>query len=114
MMVSSPARYLSRQRRSIFGIICVLRPGHEEEENPMQADDILVQVKSNDEPPHGWIVLPLVRRQVITGIAGWIFGIFMGLGLFVAIAFTVIPYNYQHGTAAAIFTSLLLAILRCI
>jgi hypothetical protein len=77
----------------------------------MEADNILMRVKSSDEPPHGWIILPLVRRQVMTGIAGWVFGIFMGLGLFIAVALTVIPYNYQHGTAAAIFTSILLAVL---
>jgi len=77
----------------------------------MEADDILMRVKSSDEPPHGWVILPLVRRQVMTGIAGWVFGIFMGLGLFIAVALTVIPSNYKQGTAAAIFTSILLAIL---
>jgi hypothetical protein len=77
----------------------------------MEADDILMRVKSSDEPPHGWIVLPLLRRQVATGIGGWVFGALLGLGLFIGVALAVIPSNYQLGTAAAIFTSLFLAIL---
>lgn len=77
----------------------------------MEVDEILMRAKSSDGPPHGWIVLPLDRRQVITGIVGWVFGIFIGLGLFVAVALTVIPNNYQHGAAAAIITSLFLGIL---
>jgi hypothetical protein len=77
----------------------------------MEADEILTRAKSSDGPPHGWIVLTLVRRQVITGIVGWVFGIFIGLGLFVAVAFTVIPNNYQHGATPAVLTSLFLGIL---
>ena len=77
----------------------------------MEADDILMRVKSSDGPPHGWIILPLVRRQVMTGIGGWVLGAILGLGLFIPVALTVIPSNYQLGTAPAIFTSLLLAIL---
>ncbi len=77
----------------------------------MEADDILMQAKSSDGPPYGWILLPLSRRQVMTGIGGWVFGILMGLGLFTAVAFTVIPGNYQIGTAAAVITSILLAAL---
>ena len=77
----------------------------------MEADDILMQAKSSDGPPHGWVILPLVRRQVMTGIGGWVFGAILGLGLFIPVALTVIPSNYQAGIAPAIFTSILLAIL---
>ena len=77
----------------------------------MEADDVLMQAKSSGEPPHGWIILPLVRSQVMTGIGGWILGAILGLGLFIPIALTVIPSNYQHGAAGAVFTSILLGIL---
>jgi hypothetical protein len=77
----------------------------------MEADDILTRAKASDEPPHGWVILPLLRRQVMTGIGGWILGTIIGIGLFIPVALTVIPVNYQHGVAAAIFTSILLALL---
>jgi hypothetical protein len=77
----------------------------------MEADEILAQAKASPEAPHGWIVLPLSRRNLTIGILGWIFGIFLGLGLFVGIAFIVIPANYQHGIGPAIFSTILLAIL---
>ena len=77
----------------------------------MEVDDILMQAKSSDGPPHGWVILPLVRSQVMTGIGGWILGAILGLGLFIPVALTVIPSNYQHGAAGAVFTSVLLAIL---
>ena len=77
----------------------------------MEAEDILTRAKSSNEPPQGWIVLPLLRNQVRTGIGGWILGAILGIGLFIPIALTVIPSNYQHGAAGAVFTSILLAIL---
>jgi|SRR5579884_2184151 len=77
----------------------------------MEAEDILTRAKSSDGAPHGWVILPLARSQVMTGIGGWILGAILGLGLFIPIALTVIPSNYQHGAAGAVFTSILLAIL---
>ncbi len=77
----------------------------------MQAEEILAHIKTGAEPPHGWIVLPLLRNKVIWGIVGWIFGIIIGLGLFAIIMPIVIPYNFQRGTFAAIFTIVLLGVL---
>lgn len=76
----------------------------------MDADAILIQAKSSEEPPHGWIILPLSRSKVVTGIIGWIFGILMGLGLFAIISYVVIPYNYERGPVAAIFTTFFLGV----
>jgi hypothetical protein len=76
----------------------------------MDADAILIQAKSSEEPPHGWIIFPLSRGKVITGIIGWIFGILIGLGLFAIISYVVIPYNYERGPVAAIFTTFFLGI----
>lgn len=77
----------------------------------MEADEILAQARKNPQPPHGWIILPLLRRKVAIGIAGWTIGMLLGLGLFAAVASIVIPANYQHGPLAAVFTTLLLGIL---
>ena len=76
----------------------------------MEADAILTQAKSSEEPPHGWIIFPLSRGKVVTGIMGWIFGILMGLGLFAIISYVVIPYNYERGPVAAIFTTFFLGV----
>jgi hypothetical protein len=76
----------------------------------MEADEILAQAKASPEAPQGWTVLPLSRRNLTIGILGWVFGIFLGLGLFAGIAFIVIPTNYQHGIGPAIFSTVLLAI----
>lgn len=77
----------------------------------MEADEILQRAKTGDEAPHNWIVLPLLRRKVATGIAGWIFGLILGLGLFIVMALVTIPGNYQIGAGSVVFTTLLLAIL---
>ncbi len=77
----------------------------------MDADAILMQAKGSPEAPHGWIILPLLRRTLTLGILGWAFGILLGLGLFAAVAFIVIPVNFQHGMGPAIFSILILAIL---
>lgn len=77
----------------------------------MESSEILIQARTSSEAPHGWIVLPLVRSKVIWGMIGWAFGIFLGFGLFAALASIVIPYNYQHGIGPAIFSTLLLGIM---
>ncbi len=77
----------------------------------MNAEEILETARTSTTPPHGWVVLPLSRPKVILGIAGWLFGIVLGLGLFTIAAFATIPSNFQHGTAIAVFTVILLAIL---
>lgn len=77
----------------------------------MEAEEILMQSRSGSELPHGWIVFPLLRSKVLLGIAGWIFGIILGLGLFGLVANIVIPFNYQRGWFAATFSTVLLGIL---
>lgn len=76
----------------------------------MEAEEILAQAKADSEPPRGWVVLPLLRNKVVWSIVSWIFGIFIGFGLLAFMAPIVIPYNYQHGVLAALFTTLLLGI----
>ena len=76
----------------------------------MESSEILMQARAGSDAPHGWIVLPLLRNKVALGIAGWFFGILLGLGLFALLASIVIPYNYQHGVAPALFSTILLGI----
>lgn len=76
----------------------------------MESTEILDRAKVNGDAPHGWIILPLVQRKVITGIIGWIFGVIVGLGLFAFMASIMIPHNYQNGTASAIVTTILLGV----
>ncbi len=75
----------------------------------MNADEILETARTSTTPPHGWVVLPLSRTKVMLGIAGWLFGIVLGLGLFTLAAFATIPSNFQHGIGIAVFTVFLLA-----
>lgn len=72
------------------------------------AEEILAKARSQDELPEGWTVFPLKRQKVVAGIAGWIFGVIIGLGLFAAAAPITIPINYQHGVFSIIVTTLLL------
>ncbi len=76
----------------------------------MESTEILDRVKINGDAPHGWIILPLVRRKVIIGIMGWILGAIVGLGLFALMASIMIPHNYQSGTASVIVTTILLGV----
>ena len=77
----------------------------------MEAGEILARAKAGNEAPDNWIILPLLRSKVATSIAGWILGILIGLGLFLLAALATIPGNYQKGIGAAIFTTVLLAVL---
>ena len=76
----------------------------------MNAEEILETARTSQTPPQGWIVLPLSRTKVVLGIAGWLFGIVLGLGLFTIAAFATIPSNFQHGVGVQIFTLILFAI----
>lgn len=76
----------------------------------MDASEILHQVRSGPQAPHDWVVMPLLRSKLLLGMLGWGLGIIMGLGLFSVLANIVIPYNYQHGAFAAIFSTILLGI----
>ncbi|HVB74683.1 MAG TPA: hypothetical protein VNE38_14100 [Ktedonobacteraceae bacterium] len=74
----------------------------------MEAAEILDKARSGDETPQGWLVLPLLKRKVKTGIVGWIVGAIVGFGLFAFVAFATIPYNYQQGVFAGCFSTVLL------
>ncbi|GAC1342729.1 MAG: hypothetical protein NVS4B9_31880 [Ktedonobacteraceae bacterium] len=80
-------------------------------EASMESTEILEKARINSETPYGWIVFPLLRNNVLFGIAGWLLGMLLGLGLFAALASIVIPYNYQHGVGPAIFSTILLGFL---
>src|SRR5438128_8127 len=73
--------------------------------------EMLEKVRTGSEIPPGWIVLPLLRSNLLLAMAGWLFGILLGLGLFAGLATIVIPYNYQHGVGPAIFSTILLGFL---
>src|SRR5258708_12717013 len=77
----------------------------------MDSSEILEQTRTSAGALHGWVVLPLGRDKVMLGIVGWILGIILGMGLFTVLAFIMIPYNYQHGTGPAIFSTILMGIL---
>ncbi len=76
----------------------------------MQAEEILTRARAGDELPQGWLVFPLLRNKVLLSMGGWLFGIFMGIFLFVLVVPIVIPSNYQHGFGVALFTTILLGI----
>ena len=80
----------------------------------MEADEILMQAKAGAEPPHGWIVFPLLRNKMMLAILGWILGILMGVGLFAWVAPIVIPANYLGGLFPILFSTCLLGILAFI
>lgn len=77
----------------------------------MEVDEILTQARSTPEGPHGWVILPISRRNLGMAILGWAFGMVLGLGLFAVVASVVIPTNFVRGIAAAIVTGILLAML---
>ena len=76
----------------------------------MQAEEILAKARTNEELPEGWIVFPLLRNSVLLGIAGWVFGILIGIFFLALVVPIVIPGNYQRGFGAGLFTSVLLGI----
>src|SRR5579883_3148245 len=76
----------------------------------MESVQILAQINAEEGVPHDWLVFTLIRQKVIIGILGWIVGALMGGVLFAFMAPIMIPHNYQLGVAAAIFSTIILAI----
>jgi hypothetical protein len=76
----------------------------------MQAEEILTRARAGDELPQGWLIFPLLRNKVLLSMGGWLFGIVMGLFLFVLVVPIVIPSNYQRGFGTALITTILLGI----
>lgn len=77
----------------------------------MEAEAILAKVKSSQEAPYGWIVYPLLKGKVAISILGWVFGILLGLGLFLLIFPIVVPTNYESGILGAVISTFILGIL---
>ncbi len=76
----------------------------------MEFVQILAQANTTEDVPDNWIVLPLLRQKVITGLFGWVFGAILGGGLFALIAPIMIPHNYQIGTVGAVVSTVILVI----
>jgi len=75
----------------------------------MEAAEILDRARSSgDETPPGWLVLPLLKRKVTTGIIGWVIGAIVGFGLFAFIASVTIPFNFQQSVFAGCFATVLM------
>jgi hypothetical protein len=74
----------------------------------MELAQILDEVKTNATVPPGWVVLPLSRNNVLISIVGWSSGILLGFGLFVLMAMSTIPHNFQYGVIPALITTLFL------
>jgi hypothetical protein len=76
----------------------------------MESVQILDQVSAAGDVPHDWLVFTLLRQKVVIGILGWIVGMLMGGSLFAFMAPIMIPHNYQLGVVAAVFSTIILAI----
>ncbi|HEY6542719.1 MAG TPA: hypothetical protein VIZ18_17375, partial [Ktedonobacteraceae bacterium] len=77
----------------------------------MEATEILERARaSGEETPPGWLVLPLLRQKLISGMFGWTVGALVGLGLFAFIAYVTIPYNFQQGFFTGCFATGLMLI----
>lgn len=77
----------------------------------MDAEEILAQVRDEQQIPAGWTVFPLLRRKVIGSIVGWVLGILAGGLLLALVVPIVIPGNYEHGVFSIVVTSILLGVL---
>lgn len=77
----------------------------------MDAENILARVREGNDLPEEWVILPLIRNKLILGMVGWASGTILGLGLFALMLPLVVPYNFTHGTAGAIVTTIFLAVL---
>ena len=77
----------------------------------MEAAEILERARSSgDETPPGWLILPLLKHKLTTGIFGWIIGAIVGIGLFAFIASVTIPYNFHQGFFTGCFATVLMLI----
>src|SRR4051812_26756739 len=74
----------------------------------MESTHILAQISTEEDMPYNWLVFPLLRRQVLVGIMGWIFGAVIGGLFFAFMAPIMIPHNYQAGIASAIVSTIIL------
>lgn len=75
----------------------------------MEATEILERAKaSGEETPPGWLVLPLLKNKLISGILGWAVGAIIGFGLFAFVASVTIPYNFQQGFFTGCFATALM------
>ena len=78
----------------------------------MQAEEILTTAKThvNEDLPHGWVILPLLRQKLVSAMVWWVVGVLMGFGIFAFIISVTLHYNFTHGPGLAIFTTLILAV----
>lgn len=77
----------------------------------MEAAEILERARSSgEETPPGWLVLPLLKSKLTSGLIGWIVGTIVGFGLFAFIASVTIPYNFERGFFTACFATVLMLI----
>ena len=74
----------------------------------MEATEILEKARAGGEPPKGWIVLPLLRSKVRSGILGWIAGAIIGFGFFIVMVPLMIPHNYLFGFIPALISTVIL------
>jgi len=81
---------------------------HRNGESALEAAEILEKARASGEPPHGWIILPLLRNKVRLNILGWIAGAIVGFGLFAIMFPIMIPHNYLYGFFPALLSTLLL------
>ena len=77
----------------------------------MEAAEILERARaSGEETPPGWLVLPLLKNKLTTGMLGWAVGAIIGFGLFAFIASVTIPYNFQQSVFTGCFATALMLI----
>src|SRR5258708_6381859 len=76
----------------------------------MESAQIFSKVNAKEDVPYSWLVFPLIRQTVITGILYWIVGGILGGLLFAMMAPIMIPSNYKAGILPALFTTLVLGL----
>lgn len=75
----------------------------------MEAAEILERARTaGDETPPGWLVLPLLRKKLVSSMFGWVVGALVGFGLFAFIAIVTIPYNFQQSFFTGCFATVLM------
>ncbi|HKV59846.1 MAG TPA: hypothetical protein VJO32_16260 [Ktedonobacteraceae bacterium] len=75
----------------------------------MEAAEILERARSSgEETPPGWLVLPLLKSKLTSGLIGWVAGAIVGFGLFAFIASVTIPFNFERGFFTACFATVLM------